>query len=125
MIVPALLAVLALGAAGCAPAPDAAVRDIAADTTRARADSMALAIPDGAIWYTLVRDARAADGVPCEERGLEIRRSGDTVAVPLLYTRDVPTLLDDTTASARIYRDCAPGDLYRFDLRSGQPSRVR
>ena len=124
MIVPSLLAILVLAAAGCAPTPEAAIRDTAADTTDARADSMALAIPDGAIWYTLVRDARSGKGASCEERGLEIRRSGDTVAVPLLYTRDVPTLLDDTTASARVYRDCAPGDLYRFDLRSGQPSRV-
>ena len=90
MIVPSLLAILVLAAAGCAPTPEATIRDTAADTTDARADSLALAIPDGAIWYTLVRDASSGDGAPCEERGLEIRRRGDTVAVPRFITTTPP-----------------------------------
>ena len=120
------LVMLALGVAACAERPSApAVERGATEAMQAPADSLALQLPDGGIWYTLSRDSHAPDGSPCTERTLEIRRRGDTVAVPLLYTRDLPELLDDSTASARLYRDCSPGDRYRIDLRSGQPTPVR
>ena len=89
-------------------------------------DSLALTLSDGAsVWYTLAREARAADGTECIERTLEIRREGNRIAVPLLYTRDVPVETSDTTLEARIYRDCAPGDRYRIDSRTGQPTPIR
>jgi hypothetical protein len=85
-----------------------------------------LTLPNGATaWYTLAREARAADGTPCVERGLEIRRGGTRVAVPLLYTRDIPTAADDSTLEARLYLNCAPGDRYRVNTRTGQPTPVR
>ena len=89
-------------------------------------DSLALTLSDGAtVWYTMQRDARAADGTQCVERTLEIRRDGNRIAVPLLYTRDVPVELNDTTLEARVYLGCTPGDRYRIDSRTGLPTPVR
>lgn len=125
MTAAATVGILTLAVGGCsAPAPTTSARASAADTAPGPADSVALAIPGGAIWYTMAREARSPAGERCQERTLEVRRQGDTVAVPLLYTRDAPSLLDDSTASARIYRNCEAGDRYRFDLRSGQPLRI-
>ena len=120
------IAIVSLGVTACAERAPARVLEGRApvDSAPEARDSLALGISGGAIWFTLAREARGADGSPCLERTLEVRRGSDTVAIPLLYTRDIPTLLDDTTASARVYRDCAPGDRYRFDLRSGQPVRM-
>ncbi len=89
-------------------------------------DSLVLTLADGGtVWYTLARDARAQDGTPCVERTLEIRRGSERVAVPLLYTRDVPSAPNDTTLEARLYLDCTPRDRYRIDLRTGQPTPIR
>jgi hypothetical protein len=43
--------------------------------------------------------------------------------VPLLYTRDLPTLVDDTTIRARLWTHCRPGDFYLVNLRNGLPVR--
>ena len=118
--------VAVLGLTACAertPAPTGGER-ATVDSARVPPDSLAIEIGGGGIWYTMGRDARAGDGQACVERTLEVRRGADTVAVPLLYTLDIPRILDDTTATARVYRDCSPGDRYRFDLRTGQPVRV-
>jgi len=119
----------ALAAAlACSPAdrPAAAPAEPAPAAAAAPADSLVLRLQNGAtVWYTLARDARAADGTPCVERGLEIRRGGTRVAVPLLYTRDIPTAADDSTLEARLYLHCAPGDRYRVNSRTGRPTPVR
>lgn len=90
------------------------------------ADSLVLEAAGLSVWHTLSREATGSGGERCLERTLEIRRNGAAaVRVPLLYTRDVPRLIDDSTLEARVYRDCAPGDRYRIDLRTGQPTPVR
>jgi hypothetical protein len=77
------------------------------------------------IWFTLAREGKAADGTPCTDRAVEIRRGGTRVQVPLLYTGTTPEILDDTTMRARLSERCAPGDAYLVDLRSGRPVRER
>jgi len=88
-------------------------------------DSLVLTGPaEVEIWFTLARSATGAGG-RCVERGLEIRREGRRVQVPLLYTGSPPVLLNDSTMQATLWTHCAPGDHYRVDLRSGHPTRVR
>lgn len=121
-----LLVVLALP--GCADRREARsdAPPEAPATPAASADSLVLTTLGGVeVWYTLVRPARGSDGASCVERGLEVRRDGARMLVPLLYTRDIPQLLDDTTITARLYRDCVPGDRYRVSLRSAQPTPIR
>jgi hypothetical protein len=66
----------------------------------------------------------SADGRACLERVMEIRAGGRAVPVPLLYTGEVPTIANDSTLQVHIWRHCAPADLYRVNLRTGQPTRV-
>jgi len=118
---------------GCGGADDAASRNPdtgpVADspvTASMPPDSLVMQIPGATVWHTLSREAMDSSGRPCLERTLEIRPdSGSPVRVPLLYTRDVPVIVDDSTLEARVYRDCQPGDRYRVDLRTGQPTPVR
>jgi hypothetical protein len=96
------------------PGPPAVVPD----------DSLALRRADGLeIWFTLSRPARSPRGQPCRERGLEIRHGGRRAPVPLLYTGETPTLLNDSTMRAVLWTDCQPTAVYRVNLRSGQPVR--
>jgi hypothetical protein len=91
----------------------------------APADSLVLRAPHGIeLWYTLAREAHDSAGAACLERVLEIRAGDRRIPVPLLYTRDVPRLVNDSTVSARIWNRCAPGDEYRVNLRTGQPVRA-
>ena len=90
------------------------------------ADSLVLTAPGGAeVWFTLARNSVSAEGVPCVDRTLEIRRGDTRVKVPLLYTGTVPELVNDTTIRARLSNHCVPGDAYLVDLRSGRPVRER
>ena len=90
------------------------------------ADSLVLGTPGGSqVWFTDAREAHAATGEKCLERVLEIRAPGDTVRVPLLYTGEVPELVDDTTLRAHTWRDCAATDPYLVDIRTGRPRRER
>jgi hypothetical protein len=89
-------------------------------------DSLALSAPGGVeIWFTLARSDRNANGMECQERGLEIRRSGKRLPVPLLYTRERPLLLNDSTVQARLWTHCSPGDAYLVDLLTGRPTPAR
>jgi hypothetical protein len=95
-------------------------------TNVAPADSLVLTNPAGAeVWFTLARAATGADGRRCVERGLEIRRGGKRVQVPLLYTGAPPVLLNDSTMRATLWTHCLPGDPYLVNLRSGHPVRER
>jgi len=99
-----------------------------ADLARAPAppDSLVATAPGGVeIWFTLSRQAKAADGAPCIDRTIEIRRGGTRIPVPLLYTGAVPELVNDSTIRARLSNLCVPGDAYLVDLRSGRPVRER
>ena len=88
-------------------------------------DSLVLRTPGGGeIWVTLAREERDGTGASCVERALEIR-GPRRLPIPLLYTRDIPRLVNDSTVSARIWNHCAPGDEYLINLRTGQPVRAR
>ncbi len=125
------LLLLAVAAAGCSrepPGDDS--RAYAADTAIAAApepsDSLVLSLAEGAgIWFTIAREATAADGRSCLERGLEIRDSAGARLVPLLYTGEAPLLVDDSTVEVHLFRDCKPDTPYRVNLRTGQPTPVR
>jgi hypothetical protein len=107
-----------LGACGKSPAPP--TRSSAATAP----DSLALAGPGGVeVWFTLARSGRSSEGVGCVERGLEIRRGGTRRRVPLLYTAEAPSLLDDSTMRAILWTDCRPVATYRVNLITGQPVR--
>jgi hypothetical protein len=90
----------------------------------APADTMVLSAPGGrTIWLTAGRTATDSSGASCRERGIEIRSSDDTVRVPLLYTGDIPTVVNDSTIEARLWLHCVAGDPHRVNLRTGQPVR--
>lgn len=101
-------------------------RDVAVDTVEAATapDSMVLSVDDStSVWLAEAREATDSTGATCLERVIEIRRDTVNRRVPLLYTAEAPVLLDDTTLSAVLYRDCRPTLTYRVDLRTGYPTR--
>jgi hypothetical protein len=86
------------------------------------ADSLVLTTRRGLeIWYSLSRSSRGATG-ECIERGLQIRQGRQRIQVPLLYTGEPPTLLNDSTMRAVLWTNCKPGVTYRVDLASGRPT---
>jgi len=96
----------------------------AATPPAAPAAELALKTPSGAeVWFGDGRESRDSAGASCTERTLEIRGPNGRRIVPLLYTLDTPTVLDDSTIRARLYTDCRPGPAYRVDLRTGLPTR--
>lgn len=103
-------------ASGVAPAPAAPA---------APPDSLALRTPGGAeLWFTLAREDRDSAGTACVERGLEIREGPRRTPVPLLYTREAPRVVNESTVSTRLWTHCAAGPEYRVSLRTGQPVRA-
>ena len=101
-------------------------RAVTADTVEAATapDSMVLTVDDSTtVWLAEAREATDSTGASCLERVIEIRRDTSLRRVPLLYTAEAPLLLDDTTLSAVLYRDCRPTLTYRVDLRTGYPTR--
>jgi hypothetical protein len=95
-----------------------------ATVSSAPQDSLAMVVGDGQeVWFTLARTGRAPDGTTCVERGLEIRTGAKRLPVPLLYTREAPVLLNDSTMRAVLWTNCKPGEAYRVDLRNGRPVR--
>lgn len=124
------LAVL-LGAPACTvertpqPSADRGPGATARHSAPASADSLALVTPLGEIWFTGEREATDASGASCRERVMEIRQDGRRTAIPLLYTGEAPRLVDDSTIEAAIWLHCHPGNVYRVNLRTGQPVRVR
>jgi hypothetical protein len=91
-------------------------------TSAEPADSLVLSAPSGLeVWFRLARPARSSNGTSCLERGLEIRRRGRRTQVPLLYTRETPTLLNDSTLRAMLWSNCRPVAPYLIDLSSGRP----
>ena len=124
-----LLAAGLLAACGPDQARNAPAPPAVAGTGRAAAavppDSLALRTPGGVeLWFTLAREDRDGAGRVCVERGLEIREGTRRTPVPLLYTRDVPRAVNDSTVSARLWTACAAGPEYRVNLRTGQPIRA-
>jgi hypothetical protein len=90
------------------------------------AESLAASFGNGVeVWFTLAREAQGNDGRQCQERGLEIRRGGSRVPVPLLYTGETPISLNDSTMRAVLWNQCQPVATYLVDLRTGRPVRER
>ncbi len=89
-------------------------------------DSLALTTPGGIeVWFTGARPASDSTGQPCTERVMEIRREGRRIAIPLLYTGQLPRLVNDSTVEVPIWLHCRPGNVYRVSLSTGQPVRIR
>ena len=115
---------------GAKPAAQFATHDSAPPAASAssarRADSLALTVRPGVeVWFTDSRDATDSAGTPCIERVLEIREAGRRTPVPLLYTGETPRRVNDSTIEAAIWLHCRPGNLYRVNLATGYPTRVR
>ena len=117
-------------AAACSPAPQAnssgdANAGTAQETAVAPADSLVLQGSGGVeVWFTLAREATAPGGEPCVERALEVRAGAERRGVPLLYTREAPTLLDDGAMRAVLYNNCTAGAAYRVDFATVSPHRI-
>jgi hypothetical protein len=123
----AVIAVVAVGSVGCGGREERPPAE-SAEATRpaAPAESLVATAPGGVeIWFTLAREAKAADGTTCTDRTLEIRHGDRRVPVPLLYTGTAPEIVNDSTMRARLSDRCAPGDAYLVDLRTGRPVRER
>ena len=91
----------------------------------ATAPELALQVSDSvAIWFTSARVDTSASGTECRERVMEIRVRDRTIPVPLLYTGEAPTITSDSTVQVHIWRHCVPADLYRVNLKTGQPTRA-
>jgi len=118
-----------IGVLGCGgDRPAAQLARIAADSTATArpADSLALRTSSGTeVWFTASRRDTDTAGSPCVERVMEIRSEGRKVAIPLLYTGSPPRAVNDSTIEAAIWLHCRPGNVYRVNLRTGQPLRVR
>ncbi len=100
------------------------LHDKPAGTSSVPPDSLVMVAGSGReLWFTLARTGRAPDGTSCIERGLEIRAGEKRMPVPLLYTREAPVQLNDSTVRAILWTNCRPGDAYRVDLRTGRPVR--
>jgi hypothetical protein len=128
----AAAALLLAACAGDAPQVDtAAGSDVASSAVPAAQFPRSLALPDtmlfrlasgSEVWWTIARESADSTGATCVERGLEVRRDGASVAVPLLYSADVPEIVDDTTIQVPLWTGCVPGRIYRVDTRTGQPT---
>lgn len=73
------------------------------------------------VWLTAGRAARSAGGQACRERGIELRRGGQRIPVPLLYTIDDPMLMRGRLV-ATLSTDCEARQSYRIDPATGQPT---
>jgi uncharacterized lipoprotein len=117
---------LASTLSGCGGrASETPARDTEAQAPRL-ADTLALVAPGGVeVWFTDSRSARDSAGKSCVERVMQIRRAGQKIAVPLLYTGSTPRVINDSTIEAPIWLNCRPGNVYQVNLNTGRPVRVK
>jgi hypothetical protein len=116
----ALLLTAACGGERSAP-PSADTTAAAVAAAPAAADSLVASRGGVELWFTLAREARDSAGRSCVERGVEIRRDGRRIPVPLFYTTEAPRFVADTVAEAHLSNECRPGPLYGINLNTGQP----
>ena len=123
---------LALGVAGVGcysgerpPPADTTAAAAPAAAPALPADSLVLEAPGGVtVWFTVTREAKDSSGATCLERALEVRRDTTRAGVPLLYTREAPTLLDSAHMRAVLYNGCRAGPAYRVDFATVSPKRI-
>lgn len=96
-----------------------------AATVAAPGESLAVSGPGVEIWFTLSRQGALPDGKSCIDRAIELRRDGKRIPIPLLYTEEAPSIVNDTTARAVLFTNCTAGDPYLVDLRTGRPTREK
>jgi hypothetical protein len=118
-----LLVIASCTLAACsAPKPSAQAADSTSTSVVALQDSKVLRMNDGAeIWLAAGRTDTSATGEICTERLFELRREGKSIPVPLLYSMGAPTIVNDTTVRAALYRHCVPSAWYLVSTRTGQP----
>ncbi|MBL8980237.1 MAG: hypothetical protein JNM53_17630 [Gemmatimonadetes bacterium] len=122
----ALLTALACGGSRPDAGADAAESEDEGMVAARVSDSLILSTPAGyQVWYSGSRPARDDNGQVCVERTMQIRRDSTRVNIPLLYTGAAPFLVNDSTIEAAIWLNCRPGNVYRVNLRTGLPVRVR
>lgn len=120
-------AVLAAASSGCSggESPGGEAAEAPPGPATGFVDSLVLTAPQGQqIWFTDGREARDEAGARCIERVMEIRTPLDTFPVPLLYTGEAPTVVDDSTLRARVWLDCQGRALYHVSVHTGRPSLV-
>lgn len=89
------------------------------------ADSLVLEGPGGVtVWFTDSRSATAPDGTACLERALQVRDDSTRRGVPLLYTREAPTMMGRDAIRAVLYNNCEPVAAYRVDFATISPKRL-
>jgi len=121
----AIVGAAMLGGLACAERPGPPAGDGAEASRAVPVDSLVATMADGTeLWFTLAR-SDTGDGRTCTDRGLEIRRGAKRVPVPLLYTAEVPEVMNDSTIRARLSTHCRPGAAYLVNLRTGHPVRER
>ena len=114
------------GLCACKAKPADSASSALPATSVPAADSLVLTAGPGVeVWFTDSREEKDTTGAPCVERVMEVRRAGRRIAVPLLYTGEAPRLVDDSTIEAAIWLHCRPGNVYRVNLATGYPTRVR
>jgi hypothetical protein len=77
------------------------------------------------VYFSAAREARDSAGRPCREWAMAIRRDSVRTAIPLLYTGERPRIVNDSTIEAAIWLHCRPGNVYRVNLATAYPARVR
>lgn len=87
-------------------------------------DSLVLRAGAFEVWFTDARPMVSDSGEPCMERALEIRQGTARRHIPLLYSLEAPTPLDDTTMRAILYNNCRPVGAYRVDYATASPHRL-
>lgn len=85
-------------------------------------DSLVLTLPDStSVWLVRGREGIAADGTPCHERSIELRKDGRRLLVPLLYTRSAPHL-EHGKLYATLSNRCVDGAEYAIDPVTAYPT---
>jgi hypothetical protein len=119
------IVLLTLAVCGCGGSGAGGVEQMAEEVEVARpADSLVLQVGAIQVWFTDAREVQSKSGESCLERALEIREDTVRRHIPLLYSLEAPTPLDDTTMRAVLYNSCEPVATYRVDYATASPRRM-